>query len=326
MKICLIGCGFIARDAHVPALLLCQAQRGDLVLAACCDRDPERAEAMRREAGFLKRYADWKTMLAEEMPDAALLALPYQVSAPVAVEILEMGIPLLFEKPPGNNTAETLEIMRAYERTGTLHQVAFNRRHMPLVTRLMDEIDAGGRAVRSIDYRMYRVDRQDEHFETTAIHGIDLALHLAGERCASMRIEYGARDARGAPVSTVMQGRFQSGITAQLSFCPRAGHMLESLAVVTDGITYFLDLPVWNHDGYRGEMVRYEDGVETYRGPGPELLSGDIFAQTNGFYAQLSGFLRDISQGRQPRDQIATAIAPMELMDAMARGEAALAP
>ena len=322
MRFALIGCGHIAATAHIPALLQVREQE-EIEPVACCDLSEARALAARSQGGFAAAYADWERMLARERPDAVLLALPFQVAMPVATAILTRGIPLLMEKPPGNDADETEQIARVAARSGTLHQVAFNRHHMPLIDMLQEDIADARQSIRHIDYRMYRVNRTENHFHTTAIHGIGLVGFLARAPYSRVELAYGAaRAENGGGGDISMLGTFANGTTAQLSFCPMAGHVVEALSVITTGATYDVDLPVWSADGARGEIVKFEAGCEVFRRPGPAVAPEGQFVHSNGFVGQLAHFVRDVRAGRQPRDHIDTALSPMAVMDAMARKQA----
>ena len=51
-KICVLGCGSVATSGHGPSLQRYAAEHPDVVLAGCCDLNPERAETYRQTFGF----------------------------------------------------------------------------------------------------------------------------------------------------------------------------------------------------------------------------------------------------------------------------------
>ncbi len=126
MKLAQIGCGEHARVAHGPSQRRCAAERPELVLAACCDVDAERAEAFRRDFGYDRAYADPAAMLEAERPDAVVLVVPVEKTVALGSLVLERGIPLLLEKPPGRTAAEVDRLSAAAQAGGGVpHQVAF---------------------------------------------------------------------------------------------------------------------------------------------------------------------------------------------------------
>ncbi len=96
-RIGVIGCGWWATRAHLPAL---QANP-DAVIAAIADPDDEnRARAAERFAVPADRvYSDAAEMLDRAELDAAIVAVPHDVHAPLARAVLDRGLHLLLEKP-----------------------------------------------------------------------------------------------------------------------------------------------------------------------------------------------------------------------------------
>ncbi len=100
-KICVIGCGQIAVGYHGPSYQRYVAQHDDAVLAGCCDIDLHKAIEFRERFGFKRSYQDYIGMLDEEKPDAVCLLVPPDQTSAMSCAILEMGYPLLTEKPSG---------------------------------------------------------------------------------------------------------------------------------------------------------------------------------------------------------------------------------
>ena len=130
MRLCQVGCGEHARVAHGPSQARCARERGDLVLAGCSDLDAARAEAFRRDFGYGRAFTDAAAMLDAERPDAVVVVVPVEQTAAVGSMVLERGLPLLLEKPPGATVPEVDRLIAAAEAGGrpVPHQVAFNRR------------------------------------------------------------------------------------------------------------------------------------------------------------------------------------------------------
>jgi predicted dehydrogenase len=96
-RIGVIGCGWWATRAHLPAL---QANP-DAVIAGIADPHPEnRARAAERFGVPADRvFADAGEMLANADLDAAIVAVPHDLHAPLARAVLDRGLHLLLEKP-----------------------------------------------------------------------------------------------------------------------------------------------------------------------------------------------------------------------------------
>jgi len=96
-RIGVIGCGWWATRAHLPALLA----NPDAVIAGIADTDPEnRQRAAERFAVPPDRvFADAGEMLDKGGLDGAIVAVPHSAHAPLARAVLTKGLHLLLEKP-----------------------------------------------------------------------------------------------------------------------------------------------------------------------------------------------------------------------------------
>ena len=190
-RICTIGCGGIAFQMHGRAYMKYAELHNDAELSACCDIDEKKAGNFREKFGFKKSYTDYRAMLKEAKPDAVCLNSPVSLTASLACAILEAGYPLMMEKPPGRNRGETMKILEAANRKKTIHQVAFNRRFIPVLDLLVRELRAEDPAlIQSIGCEFFRTDRRDPDFCTTAIHGIDTVKYIAGSVYRELNFEY----------------------------------------------------------------------------------------------------------------------------------------
>ncbi len=322
MKFCMVGCGEHAFSSHGPAQAQYARTHGNLSLAACCDVDRARAERYRERFAFARSYDDLQAMLQSERPDAVALAVPVSATCAIGSCILEQGFPLLLEKPPGETTAEVDRLMAAAGRGGhggelVPHQVAFNRRYVPLIVALRRILDDLGpdEAPQHIRYEMVRVDRRDPDFSTTAVHAIDAVRFLAQSDFADVRFRYQELPQFGAGVANIfMDAVMRSGATAHLAFCPVAGVVVERAEVHARDRTYFLDIPMWNAFDAPGHLL----GLE--RGNVVDDLSGDPAAapfEQGGFYGEYEAFFDDLAAGRVPSPGLCDVRQSVEVAEAM---------
>lgn len=102
-----IGCGEHAVACHGPSQAKYAASNpGALELAACADVDSQRAESYRARFSYLRAYTDPFAMIQAERRDAVVLVVPVERTCALGTAILERGIPVLIEKPPGRTIAE----------------------------------------------------------------------------------------------------------------------------------------------------------------------------------------------------------------------------
>ena len=300
LRTAIIGCGAHARSVHGPSLMRCASERAGVHLAAACDLDAARAERFAREFGFAAAYADIDRMLEREKPDALLLVVPPEKTCDVACRMLERGIPLLMEKPPGMDEAETDRMIAAADRGRAPHMVAVNRRFMPLVRALKERLDAepaGG--IHHIDYEFVRVNRRDRDFSTTAIHGIDAVRFLAGADYASVRFTFQPA-AEAPPASNVfMDGIMTNGVTVRLRFLPVSGALVERATVYAADRMYELRMAIPRGLDGAGRLRCLERYAvkEEISGPGAD---GDGLVEAAGVYGENAAFLDALSDGRAP--------------------------
>jgi predicted dehydrogenase len=288
--------------AHGPAQARSAAERSDLVLAACCDLDAARGESFRGQFGFARSYRDAEAMLEAERPDAVVVVVPVERTVDVGVMVLERGIPLLLEKPPGTRVADVDRLSAAAERAGRAvpHQVAFNRRYAPLIRELRRRIEAAG-PVQHLHYEMIRVERRDADFSTTAIHGLDAVRFLAGCDYAEARFRYRELPELGPGVADILvDAVMASGATAHLAFCPVAGVLVERAAVHSHGQTLFLHVPMWSGVDSPGRLWHFVGGALRDDVSGERVGDGTALFESGGFYGETVAFLDDLKAGRAP--------------------------
>jgi predicted dehydrogenase len=302
MRLCQVGCGEHARVAHGPSQARCARERGDLVLAGCSDLDAARAEAFRRDFGYGRAFIDAATMLDAERPDAVVVVVPVERTVAVGSMVLERGLPLLLEKPPGETAPEVDRLIAAAETGGrpVPHQVAFNRRFAPLVRELRRRAEEAG-PLQHLHYEMTRVARRDPDFSTTAIHGLDAVRYLAGCDYAEARFRYHEMPGLGPGVANVLvDAVMASGATAHLAFTPVAGVLVERAAAHAHGHSLFLHVPMWSGVDSPGRLWHYDGGRLAAEVGGDEVGDGTALFERGGFYRETVAFLDALAAGRAP--------------------------
>ena len=145
VRIALVGCGAVATVGYLPAIrrsasidlpatmgMGWQAERMKWKAAevtVLIDRDLARAEALAAEFGIPYACADYRAVLPDV--DAAILALPHALHAPIGVEFLRHGIHVLVEKPMALNVAECDALIGAARQNGATLAVGIVRRFLP---------------------------------------------------------------------------------------------------------------------------------------------------------------------------------------------------
>ena len=315
-RICVIGCGFMATDGHGPAYAKYAAEHEETFLAACCDIDPERAETFRTRFGFARAYTDYRVMLDEVCPDAVCLLSPVQFTCELAVEVLKKGYALFLEKPPGRNREEIEQIYAQAKQAQVSVWSAFNRRYTPLITRLKSLLE--GEQILNITYQMYRRNRRDPDFATTAIHAIDAVSHIAGAPYRYVDFTYQRRPEWEEYIANAyLTGQMENGCMAQLSIIPMGGTTAERITVNTDCASYFVELPFWSNPDSPGRLRRLVGNDVTHDISGADLVDSCEMFEESGFYEENRRFFEHLRGGEPVSCDLQAAIQPVEIADCL---------
>lgn len=312
-KICTVGCGGMANGGHGPAFRKYAQEREDTVLAGCCDLDAGKAELYREKFGFRKAYTDMAEMLKTEKPDAVSLVVPVPLTERLSIQVMEMGIPVILEKPPGMNREQTLRMMEVAERTKVFHQVSFNRRFMPIVRRFQQlQKDIPGQLWQ---YDFYRVNRTDPDFSTTAIHGIDTMKFLAGSDYASVHFRYWPNPANPELVPAItLECTFKDGQAGHITFAPATGFCAERCTMHGTNEMISLTMPFQGESGSvdaNGLITIARNGEVIHQEPG---MQAELFVES-GFYRENAHFFDCVRTGVRPVDDIASGLQTVEIAD-----------
>jgi len=102
--------------------------------------------------GFQKVYAQVTKAAADTSPDAVILATPHDTHVPLALEILDLGLPLLCEKPVGRSADEARQVLAAGRSASVPVGVVLNQRALVHHRWIRNLIVAGELAPRSITF------------------------------------------------------------------------------------------------------------------------------------------------------------------------------
>ena len=140
IKIAIIGCGGIARNAHIKAY---QELKDRFEVVAVCDILPERVEKFAQEYQISATYTDYKDVLKIEGLQAVDICTPNYLHSTIAIDALDAGLHVLCEKPDAINPQEAEKMRLAAEKNQKLLMVIRNNRFMLQSLYLKKYIEAG---------------------------------------------------------------------------------------------------------------------------------------------------------------------------------------
>ncbi len=320
LKAVLIGAGGHSEAVHGPSLAHHAEQHpGEIELAGVCDLREERARLFCEKFGFRRHYTDLEQMFDREKPGACWLVAPIGATRELAGRVMERGVPVIFEKPPGKDLGEAQELAAISVRTGTPNMVAFNRRWAPCTRKAI----AWAREHGPFDYlyaRMLRSGRMEERFAFgTGIHLLDCVRALGDAALGGLA---SARTVRmRAPADAFhyyVDLEFKSGAKGRCDILPTCGVVDENYALFGSNRSILYTLP-WvtgygvNVEG-RADLVVRSEVVES------ERWSAEPGFLNIGFYGEAVEFITALREGRRPSPSAEEAVDSVALADAVQEG------
>lgn len=132
LKICLVGCGYIAKDVHLPLL----TNSKDFVVAAVCDVDKKKAIKVAKDFHIPKVYSEFSTLLEEEEIDLIDICAPPAIHFSLLREAFNKGYPCMVEKPLTTSSKDAQEIIKLSKVKGLGLYVLHNYSYLPCIRKV----------------------------------------------------------------------------------------------------------------------------------------------------------------------------------------------
>lgn len=177
-RIAVIGAGSMGRH-H--ARIVAESRDAELVAVV----DPSEAAEDVAYRHRTRRIATLDELLADERPEAAIVAVPTRHHADVALRLVEEGIPLLVEKPIAGTLADATALVAAARAAGVPLTVGHVERFNPAVRALQEKMEQEvlGRVFQVHTRRLSpfpaRIGDTGAAFDL-ATHDLDIMCELAG--------------------------------------------------------------------------------------------------------------------------------------------------
>ena len=196
MRYALIGCGRIAVN-HIKAAL-----NNHLEICAVCDVKPEAMETLLAKYGLekdgsIRRYADFRELLATEKPVLVSIATESGVHAEIALACIDAGVNVIIEKPMAMSMADAEEIIRRSGEKGVKVSACHQNRFNVAVQETRKALEAGRFGRLSHGSVHVRWNRNRDYYDQApwrgtwaqdggclmnqCIHGVDLLRWMMGD-------------------------------------------------------------------------------------------------------------------------------------------------
>lgn len=139
MRIGIIGCGRLARLAHVPLL----ARNPGATITALCDTDTNALRTCAIHASTAQQFASSNELIDSGLVDGVVIAMPSHLHVQSAVRAFEARKHVYLEKPIASHLDEASEIIRAWRASGMTGMIGQNYRYNPLIVKLKRQYNAG---------------------------------------------------------------------------------------------------------------------------------------------------------------------------------------
>jgi len=315
VRVALIGAGGMANSVHYPSL----RRFDDVQMAALCDLVPEKLHTTAQEFGIDKTYADYKRMIEEIAPDAVYVLMPPHHLFDIVMHCLAQGLHVFIEKPPGITTRQTRHMALEAEKNDCLTAVGFQRRHIPLLTKVRAEVEARGPIHQAVCTFYKNAVGKGPYYEGAVdiltcdvIHAVDTLRWIGGEPRSV------ASDVRNLyaewPNAFNALITFDSGATGILLANWMTGRRFFTVEMHAKGISAFADPDdkafLYADNNLEGQVLDTK-----------EVAGGDEHYVFYGFYHENRHFIDCVKSKQQPMTHFGDAVKTMELVDRIYRSQ-----
>ncbi len=308
IRLALIGAGGMANAVHYPSL----AEFPDVEMAGLCDLVEERLNATADRFNIQARYRDYRKMIEDIKPDAAYILMPPHQLYDLAVYCLSKGIHLFIEKPPGITSYQTKRLSKHARSHGCLTMVGFNRRYIPLMTRVKEMAEQKGpilQAVASFYKNMVGAppyyDGAVDLLTCDVIHAVDALRWMCGE---ASRIASHIR-ALNADYENSFNAliKFESGASGVLLSNWTGGARVHTFEMHSIRFSAFIDPNT--------KARIFDDSDQAIEIRAQDAAGSDSFHKVYGFSAENRHFIDCVRNGKEPMTSFEDAAKTMELID-----------
>ena len=139
LRFALVGCGFWAGAAHLPAL----RSLPGVDVASCVGADAAEGAAFAREHSIPSSYGTLGELLAAQRPDAVVIASPIDTHCDAIEAALSAGAAVFCEKPLANRGSDAWRVARVGHKSGLPCTVGYSFRYSRAIQALRKDLRSG---------------------------------------------------------------------------------------------------------------------------------------------------------------------------------------
>jgi predicted dehydrogenase len=300
LRLGVVGCGAVAAIHHLPAISI----SANAEAAVLVDADPGRAKDLAARFGVPETTTDYRSLPGRV--DAAIVALPNSLHAPVSIDLLRQGVHVLVEKPMALNVRECDAMIAAAEAGRAVLAVGLEFRFFDssrLVRNLLREGILGGirgfemhqgvipRWPFATDFLLKKETAGGGVLADFGVHVLDLLLWWLGDWTD---VEY-RDDAQGGIESDCeLRLGFRSGLKGTVEIS-RTRNL--SNTCLFEGERASLEVGIWDPDPEIRLLLADREVALAGRARRPEGSGVDFL---EAFVRQIDDFAAAIREGREP--------------------------
>ena len=286
VRLGMIGAGNFAKSVLLPAL----KKLDGVELRGVATASAPSAQQSASRFGFAYTASDWRQVVDDPEVDAVLIATRHDLHASVASAALQSGKAVFLEKPMALSEFDLTALMDAWQSSGRVLQVGFNRRFAPTFLRLK----AGFAGHRPPLVMAYRVNAGGVSANSWVVDPVQGGGRLVGEVCHMLDtlvdlagcciVSVYAQPGSGAGDDVVLSLAFADGSVGTIVYASAGDRSMpkEYLEVLGGGRSAVLD-------DFR-TLQLYANGSTT-------KVGGRLARQDKGHAAELSAFITAVRTG-----------------------------
>lgn len=301
LRVGLIGLGWIAEAAHLPALRFLQGKGWPVHISALCDIKPARRALFEQYVPEATFFDDAKALLTSGTVDAVFILTFPPFTTTLLQIALENELAVFAEKPVSHALSDFESLAKLSAVAGRPVQIGYNRRFQILSEQFRKEI-AQTQNIFHVRANLWRASRKNPIFyEDTTVHLLDFLQYNFGRLTFQNIHRFPKLDLQSnLPAAIHAQFTDKSGILFELNTGPRVGRNLESYEVLALGRSLSLSYPATAELTHPVALDVYEEGK--LNSLAFQLNSDEVeaMAYARGFIHQAASFCRIASNQREP--------------------------